>query len=224
MTSPNTLAAAIDNSVLYQLMNIHTAFPARVISYDYTTRKATLQPLIDKKYRDGTTQPMPKLNNVPVIMPQAGSFFVNYPVNAGDTCLVMCCERSIDAWLQNGQQAPPNDPRKFDLSDAVAIMGLSPFSVSSLAANNSDVVIGYAGSKITIRSNGDISINTSNRVAMGSNAGLIPVEVLDIISKMLDILENSVTTALGAPIIGGVPVVGPYALLKTAINSIKGTL
>src|SRR5690606_16620742 len=108
---------------------------------------------------------------------------------------------------------------------AVAIMGLSPFSVSSLASNNSDVVIGYAGSKITIRSNGDISINTANKVAIGSNAGLLPVEVLDIISKMLEILKNSLTTGIGTPIVGAGPLpVGPYALLQQAIDSIKGTL
>lgn len=218
MTSPNTLAAAIDNAVLYRLMNIHTAFPARILSYDYTKREASLQPLIDKKYRDGTTQPMPKLNNVPVIMPQAGSFFMNFPINTGDTCLVICCERSLDTWLQTGRQEPPNDPRKFDLSDAVAIMGLSPFSLANPAPNNTDTVIGYQGSTITIRQNGDISIKTAGRIAIGNNI----TEVLDVIASFL----LDMTTAIYAPPSG---VIDPSTLaklqaLKAKIDNLKGAI
>ena len=220
MTSPNTLAAAIQNAVLYQLMNIHTAFPAKIVTYDYTTRKATVQPMINKKYRDGTEQPMPQLNNVPVMMPNAGSFFLNFPVNAGDTCLIVCCERSIDVWLQTGGQFPPNDPRKFDLSDAVAIMGLNPFTVTNEASNNTDTVIGYNGSTITIRSNGDVVIKTSNKVAIGSQT----TELLQVLSTLMTYLQGPAVSgvALGGPL--NPAVIALLAPLQVQLDLLKGTI
>src|SRR5574337_198010 len=120
MTSPTTMTDAVRNAVLYQLMNIHTAFPAQIIDYDYTTKKASVQPSLNKKYTDGTVQPMPVLSNVPVIFPYASGASITFPVNEGDYCLVICCERSIDDWLNIGGQLTPSDPRKLDLSDAVA--------------------------------------------------------------------------------------------------------
>ena len=154
MTSPNTLTDGVRNAFLYQMTNVHTSFPASIVSYDYTTKKAMVQPQINRKYTDGTIQPMPILNNVPVIFPCGSGFSMTFPVNAGDFCIVMCCERSIDDWLENGTQTAPANPRKFDLSDGVAIMGLRPFSDPLPAPNNTDFLLSFEGSKITIKQNG----------------------------------------------------------------------
>lgn len=219
MTSPNTLTDAIRNAVLYQLMNVHIAFPAKVIKYDYTVKKAQLQPMIDKKFTDGTVQPMPILNDVPVIFPVAGGASLTFPVNEGDTCLVVCCERCIDTWVETGQQAPPPDPRKWDLSDAVAIVGLTPFNVENPATNNTDVLLTYKGSKIIIRENGDVVIDTASKVAIGTSAN----ELLKILSDLLDSLSTSITTTVGQPIQGALPAL-TYSNLKAQVEAIRGTI
>ena len=120
MTAQTTLSDAIRNAVLYQQSIIHTAMPGIIVSYDYTTKKAQIQPAINKSYTNGTVQPMPVLSNVPVIFPFASGASITFPVNDGDYCLIICCERSIDNWLTTGGQVTPNDPRKMDLSDAEA--------------------------------------------------------------------------------------------------------
>lgn len=220
-TSPNSMADAIRNAVLYQLLNIHTAMPGKVVSYDYTSKKAQIQPMVDKKYTDGTTEPMPVLNNVPVIFPFAGGASITFPVNPGDFCLVICCERSIDNFLAQGQQSPPTDPRKFDLSDGVAIMGLLPFNQTSPASSNDEFLISYAGSKIKIASNGDVTIQTARKVAIGT----VSTEVLDVLSQALGFIANPLGVAVPS-----VPFTGPLAdatsaaALKVQLDAIKGTI
>lgn len=205
-------------AVLFQLYDVHTALPGQIISYDHTTQRATIQPCLKKSYLDGTTQEMPILNNVPVIFPRAGRASLTFPVASGDTCLLLFIERSTDLWKSVGGVVAPNDPRKFDLSDAVAIMGLMPFTENSLSDNNEDVLLTYKGSNIRIKASGDIQIETASKVAIGNTSA----EVLDIVSSILGILTTSVTTAPGSPIFQGL---GPtYATLKLALDSIKGSI
>ena len=213
-----TMTDAMRQAVLFQLYDVHTALPGQIVSYDYTTQKAVIQPCLKKSYLDGTTQEMPILNNVPVIFPRAGEASLTFPVVPGDTCLLLFIERSTDLWKSVGGVVAPNDPRKFDLSDAVAIMGLMPFTENSLSDNNEDVLLTYKGSNIRIKASGDIQIETASKVAIGNTSA----EVLDIVSSILGILTTSVTTAPGSPIFQGL---GPtYATLKFALDSIKGSI
>lgn len=213
-----TMTDAMRQAVLFQLYDVHTALPGQIISYDYSTQKATIQPCLKKSYLDGTTQEMPILNNVPVIFPRAGEASLTFPVMPRDTCLLLFIERSTDLWKSVGGVVAPNDPRKFDLSDAIAIMGLMPFSENSLSENNEDVLLTYKNSSIRIKASGDIQIETASKVAIGNASA----EVLDIVSSILGILITSVTTAPGSPIFQGT---GPtYATLKLALDSIKGSI
>ena len=213
-----TMTDAMRQAVLFQLYDVHTALPGQVISYDQTTQKATIQPCLKKSYLDGTTQEMPILNNVPVIFPRAGGASLTFPVLSGDTCLLLFVERSTDLWKSVGGVVAPNDPRKFDLSDAVAIMGLMPFTENSLSENNEDVLLTYKSSNIRIKASGEIQIDAASKVAIGNASA----EVLDIVSSILGILTTSVTTAPGSPIFQGL---GPtYATLKLALDSIKGSI
>jgi hypothetical protein len=219
MTNPTTLTDAIRNAVLYQIANIHTVFPGRIISYEYKTKKAVIQPSINKAYVDGM-QPMPVLNNVPVIFPYSGGASLTFPVRADDYCLVLCCERSIDQWLQNGGQVTPNDPRKYDLTDAVAIMGLLPFTETSPASNNDELLLQYAGSKIRIKEDGAIVIETASTVAIGTQT----TELLDVLSQLMGYLIGGTVmgAAFGGPLSPGF--VAAVTALQAQLDAIKGTI
>lgn len=218
MTSPVSMTDAIRQSILYQLGNIHTALPASVISYDYSVQKASVQPLLNKVWADGTVTPMPILENVPVIFPRAGGASLTFPVVNGDTCLLVFIERSTDLWRTQGGQVSPDDPRKFDLSDGVALMGLSPFSENSLADNNEDLLLTYAGSKVRIKQNGDVVIQTSNKVAIGDTT----TELLQVISEFI----GDMITAIYAPPAGTLdpPTALALSLLQTKIDTLRGTI
>lgn len=228
MPNPVTLNDAIRAAIEYRLNNLHTALPAAIISYDYTTQKASVQPLLNKVWAAGTattnnqdiandlTTPMPVLENVPVIFPRAGGASLTFPVVQGDTCLLLFIERSTDLWLTVGGQVSPDDNRKFDLSDAVAIMGLFPFTETSAATNNEDVLLTFAGSSIRIKPDGEVDIKTASKVAIGTAA----TEVLDVISQLLGYLSTSLTTTDATPIDNALN----YGLLQTQLDAIKGTI
>ncbi len=71
----------------------------------------------------------PVLVRVPVIVLNGGGGYTTYPIFSGDQCLLMFCDRDIDLWLEKGvTNSPPNSDRIHDLSDAVALVGLSPIT------------------------------------------------------------------------------------------------
>ncbi len=133
-----------------RIAGVHTSLPGRIEEYDHETQKARVQPLIKKKYLDGRVESLPAVDHVPVIWPRTtgvGGACVSFtfPVRKGDLCLLFFTERALENWLTLGGEQEPGDSRKYDLTDAVALMGLSPFSLKSKAENNDDVLLTYSG-------------------------------------------------------------------------------
>lgn len=106
---------------------VHTAFPGIVQAYNSATMRATVQPCLMKKYyQDPAPIPLPLLQDVPVLFASTGSLHIIAPPDTGSYVLVICSERSLDMWLTSGGIVDPENPRKFDISDAIAIPGLFP--------------------------------------------------------------------------------------------------
>lgn len=221
MTSPTTLSDGVKAAILYHFNTIHTSFPAIIVSYDYATQKASVQPALNKIYTNGDVVSMPILSDVPVIFPRSGGASLTFPVNVDDTVLIVCSERSMDSWLNQGGQVTPNDPRKFDLSDAIAIIGLYPFFVSSPATNNTDTTLQYKNSKIIIDSSGNVKIETASTIAIGNAT----TELLNVVSQILGYLTS--VTAINVPstpYIGALDCAAAAAILQTQLNAIKGII
>lgn len=210
MTSPSEI---FKSSVDSLISNIHTSLPAVVISYDPQSNKATVKPALRRNYSTGVVE-LPILENVPVLFPSN----IKFPVLENDYVLLIFCERSIDLWLEVGGEVTPDDTRKYDLSDAIAIPGLQPFS-SFESYENRDFSIEYKGSSITIKENGDVEIKTSNRVAMGSST----VEVLQVIDDLLSYLQGGAVTGVTGGTLNPV-FLAQAALLQGQLNTIKGTI
>lgn len=142
MSLPDLLRAAFAE----QARNMHTAMPGEIVDYDSGQQRASVRPALDRNV-NGAREALPVINNVPVIFPRSGGAFMTFPVSAGDSCLLIFTERSLDEWKGQGGTIAPDDPRAFDLSDACAIMGFSSFNA---AGGSDDVVISYGGSTVTI--------------------------------------------------------------------------
>ena len=215
-----TPSQIINNTIQASLENVHTATIGIIQSYDSSTGKATIQPAINKQFTTGA-EPMPLLYNVPIIFPRSQNFTMSFPISIGDYVLVIFCERSIDLWKSVGGQVNPNDVRKFDLSDGVAIPGILPFSSTQPNPIGTDFVISFGGSEIRISPSGAIQIKTGSTVAIGN-----PItELLDVVSQILSYISNPV--GVNVP---SVPFVGPLvdaaaaAALKIQLDLIKGTI
>jgi|26BtaG_2_1085354.scaffolds.fasta_scaffold02703_6 hypothetical protein len=111
-----------------KLMDVHTALPAIIISFDADTRTVTAQPTVQRVFSEGEglegATNLPPCVDVPVIFPMGGGYELTFPIKAGDECLLIFAERCIDGWFESGQPTQPNDFRQHDLSDAFAIVGV----------------------------------------------------------------------------------------------------
>lgn len=169
-----SIGNAVKQVVQARLSLLHTAFPARVETYDRATRKASVQPLIKRLYADGTAAEYPILPAVPVVMPSGGGAIIKLPVAVGDVVLVVCCERTIGKWLETGTVGTPELNHTFQLMDAVAIAGLFPFSEGSQATDDTSVEVLFNDSSIKI-TDGNVVTITNGSATMELNGGQVNV-------------------------------------------------
>ena len=107
------------------MTNVHTAFPAVVVSYDKEKRRADVQPSIKRKLPTGDFVDLPVISDVPVILQGTKKFTISFPLEKDYEVLCICTERSLDGWRDSGGSGiEESDPRRFNLMDCVAIAGL----------------------------------------------------------------------------------------------------
>ena len=220
MTAPVTLSDAVQAAIRYQLSNLNTALPAKIIEYDYQTRKASVQPVLNRVYTDGIIEEMPIITNVPLLFPGSSNITFSFPVNSGDYCLLIFSQRSLDQWLPTGGIVTPLDPRKFDLSDAIAIPGLRPFNETWQATSNNEFLIEFKGSQIKVLSNGDIILKTGDKVAIGNPT----TELLDVVSQLMGLLTGA--NVMGLDFNGPLDptFIASITSLKAQLDAIKGII
>lgn len=151
-----------------KINELNFCLPAKIVTYDFSTQKASVKPLLKKVYTDDSVIDLPIVNNVPVMHPSSGGASITFPVKKNDQVLLVFSQRSLEEWLDNGKDIAPDDPRTFDLTDAIAIIGLRSFNNQSPAKNNDDLMVSYGGSEITIKKNKDIELKTATKVKINS--------------------------------------------------------
>lgn len=105
------------------------AIPGIIQSFDAAKQTATVQPAITENIkignRDAQAMNLPILSDVPVQFPRAGGYSVTFPVKSGDECLLVFADMCIDGWWQSGGVQNQMERRRHDLSDAIAIIGIT---------------------------------------------------------------------------------------------------
>lgn len=129
MRPGENIPAILDKMVSSHLEGLHTSFPAKVVSYDSSKRKATVKPLIRLKMEAGPSISIPPIPGVPVIFPSSSGFTLDFELNANDFLLIHCTEAALGNWINSrGAETDPEDSTRFSLNDAVAVPGLYPFN------------------------------------------------------------------------------------------------
>lgn len=121
-----------------------------VQSFNPTRKTIQAQILFKRVLNDGTIADYPVLVDCPVFTLQGGGGAIQFPIEAGDNCILLFSDRNIDAWFQNGQAAAPFDARCHDLSDGIALVGLNALS-SDLDAYQAGIAkIFYDGAQVSL--------------------------------------------------------------------------
>lgn len=111
-----------------RLSDIHTSMPGKIVSYDESTNRATVLPLVkwQRKINNNLiTIDIPPIENVPVVFFRTTAFYLKFPIKKNDGCIIHFSESSIGNFLNgNGLVVDPEDPSKFSLTDAICVPGL----------------------------------------------------------------------------------------------------
>lgn len=191
-------------------LDLHTALPGIVQSYDAKTQTADIQPAIKRKKQVGEifkVVNLPIITKVPVIFPRTQNAFIHFPLEKGDSVLLVFCERSLEQWRSLGGITDPKDARMHDLSDAVCLPGLFP---------NSNVASVHNPEAITLQNLlGKIEIFPDGKVTFGNGS----IELIDLLVQLLQAIQSAVT----ATAIGPQPLVNPqFAAIQTQLELLKG--
>lgn len=109
------------------LLSLHTAMPARIVSYNEERRRATIQPLFMTKEVGKPPRQLPVVQNVPVLSHRfqigVGDPQTYVPVyEPGDIVFVAFSERALDAVMAGGgRPVLPDSSRHHSINDAVII-------------------------------------------------------------------------------------------------------
>lgn len=134
---------------------MHTAIPGKIISFDPASGMASVKPTVRFVKPDKSTMDFPEISGVPVCFPQGAGQNVSmaFPVVAGDSCLLVFGEQSLDYW-QYGQETGTD--LRFDLSNAICIPGLFNTGNAAMqrACAENAVVLAAGGCSIAVSGNG----------------------------------------------------------------------
>ena len=154
---------------------IRVSIPAIVTAVDLDRQVVSVRPAIMGKLRgyegNVTETQYPILTEVPIAFPRAGGLCITYPVAVNDECLVVFADACIDFWWQSGGIQSPKDSRSHDLSDAIAIFGLTsqPRKLPNVSADAIEIrtdsrsdYISLTAGRLDIQINGETNV-TANK-------------------------------------------------------------
>ncbi|EPB7756256.1 Gp138 family membrane-puncturing spike protein, partial [Pseudomonas aeruginosa] len=85
----------------YLLEQLKTCMPARVLRVaSQEELRVDVQPVIDILRKDGDSQPIPTILNVPVLMLGGSKSLISYPVEAGDFVMLVFSQLDIDRFIE----------------------------------------------------------------------------------------------------------------------------
>lgn len=166
----NELVSQIDKRIDKAIRNIHTAIPGRIVSVDTSACRCTVQPVMRYKLPTGKTIAYPQISGVPIVFPQAmgQNTTIAYPVSAGDSCLLIISEQSLDFWMY-GQETSTD--LAYDLTNAICIPGLFTSANSAFrdAIAEGSVIIRNGSQQIKVGTGGiylfgNVKVNGQNIV------------------------------------------------------------
>lgn len=172
------------------MAEVHTALPARVVSYDGTTQLADVRPLVRRAVPrvDGGTllEELPIVRAVPVLWPGGGGFFVHLPLTAGDDVLLVIAEADPSRYQATGEASDPVDHRRHHLAHAYAIPVVRPRTRPILSTSESYLSLGLDDGTTIQVGNGVLRLGAApvSKAARADNVG----EHLAAISADLEVI------------------------------------
>ena len=117
-----------------KMSEMNFCLPARIENVQNLKQgRIDVKPLYIPRYLDNTYSELPVIKNVPVVLPSCNESGMVFSPKQGDTVLLVFSQCNIDNF-KAGSVEPYSTvfDRSFDINDAIALVGFSPFNVNPI--------------------------------------------------------------------------------------------
>ena len=117
-----------------KMSEMNFCLPARLDNVQNLKQgRVDVKPLYIPRYLDNTYSELPVIKNVPVVLPSCNESGMVFSPKQGDTVLLVFSQCNIDNF-KAGSVEPYSTvfDRSFDINDAIALVGFSPFNVNPI--------------------------------------------------------------------------------------------
>ena len=151
------------------LQNVDDMLPARVVSYDRTTNRATVVPMIKVLSTDNRQIGRAQIASVPVMQFGGGGVALSFALTAGDVGWIKANDRDISLFLQAYRDNAPNTMRKHSFQDAVFIPDvMRGMTIAGEDAENAVLQTLDGATRISVGAAGISLVSGANSVKLGS--------------------------------------------------------
>lgn len=128
MSSGDNLSSILKSLISNEMVDMHTCLPAILEKYYLDTNRADVRPLLKYKTKHSKEAiELPLIQDVPIQeLRYSQNAWIKLPIEEGSKVSLVFVERSIDDYLEKGENVLPSDPRRFHLQDAFVIPGFFP--------------------------------------------------------------------------------------------------
>lgn len=153
------------------MQNLDCCLPARIVSYDRITNRATVEPMYKITSTGGATTQMAQIDSIPVLQLGGGGVFINFGLRQGDLGWIIANDQDISLFLQSYESSPGNTKRNHSFSDAFFIPDLMHDYYLS-GQDEQTAIQTQQGTTFITLSEGNIDVNVSGIFTYVSDADL----------------------------------------------------
>ena len=164
-----SLASLLQLAQLDTLNTINCHQVGEIVSFNPSTQTAEVQIKMLRPY-NGELKKYPILLDCPCVVLGGGKGRVTFPIEKGDSCVVLFNDKDIDNWYASGQTMQPRSTRMHSFSDAIALVGLHN-KLNKISDYLSDgTELKYGSSTIKLQDNKITISNGTAQIEMSSGS------------------------------------------------------
>ena len=183
-----------------------------------------VKPLLRQQIFEASVE-YPVVTGVLVCMPVSAGYALRLPIQKGDTGILLCCDRALDAYIASDGSAPadPASERHHELTDGIFIPGLVP--VAKQTDPTTDMVLQNGKASLHLQKNGTVTFSNGQNELMAQLCKM---------AQQLTALSNALATAQVLTALGPAPFLASTVTLiqnvatsmqdvTTRLTTLKGT-
>lgn len=154
------------------LKDVHCIIIGRIETYDKTTRKATVTPLLNRSFPNREVITYKPIQNVPCAFIGGANLHIDIEYAEGDNVVCGVSDYSINNYItSDGESRAKTNQTSHEMQDMIVLMGIAPENKDT---SENKVEIGSEGNFKISNPNGYITLQKDGTVDLNGNLEVSP--------------------------------------------------